>query len=157
MENMEKRYTLYLKIGEDELSVSGEEAAYIREMLEEFKYLHSGKIGVTPKTEPMPRAEKTRPGARVEAGFVELYKKVRPTKGLEKTLLYLYYLHQKGQTRGVRPREIAKAIVSTGERAPKAISTSLGYMKRLGLVNMKDRFWSITPKGVERVEKNVMR
>jgi len=57
----------------------------------------------------------------------------------------------------VRPREIARAIAGTGEKAPKAISTSLGYMKRLGLVSMKDRFWSITSKGVDRVEKKLMR
>jgi hypothetical protein len=157
MENMEKRYTLYLKIGDDELSVSGEEAGYIREMLEEFKYLHSGKVRVAPSAEPGPRAKKARPGLVAEAGFTELYKKVRPRKGLDKALLYLYYLHQKGETRGVRPREVAKAIAGTGEKAPKAISTSLGYMKRLGLVNMKDRFWSITSKGVDRVEKKLIR
>lgn len=157
MENTEKRYTLYLKIGEDELSVSGEEASYIREMLEEFKYLHAGKLRTAPSAGPAPAPRKTRTAPVVDPGFVELYKKVRPRKGLDKALLYLYYLHQKGDTRGVRPREVAMAVAGTGEKAPKAISTSLGYMKRQGLVNMENRFWSITQKGIERVEKKLMR
>ncbi len=158
MENMEKRYTLYLKIGDDELSVSGEEASYIREMLEEFKYLHAGKVRVAaPAKEAVDAGKKAKPTAGGDPGFTELYKKVRPRKGVDKALLYLYYLHEKGETRGVRPREVARAIAGTGEKAPRAISTSLGYLKRLGLVDMKDRFWSITDKGVERVQNKLIR
>ncbi len=158
MENMEKRYTLYLKIGEDELSASGEEAAYIREMLEEFKYLHAGKVRVAPApTETPPVAKKAKPVVVADPAFGELYKKVRPRKGVDRALLYLYYLHEKGETKGVRPREVARAIAGTGEKAPRAISTTLGYMKRLGLVEMRDRFWKITKKGVDRVQKRIMR
>jgi len=157
MENIEKRYTLYLKIGEDELSVSGEEASYIREMLEEFKYLHLGKARAVLSEKPAAIPKKKGPAPVVDPEFVELYKRVRPRKGLDKALLYLYYLHKKGETKGVRPREVARAIAGTGEKAPKAISTSLGYMKRQGLVNMDNRFWSITQKGIERVEEKLLR
>ncbi|MGC8893968.1 MAG: hypothetical protein ACP5QG_03885 [candidate division WOR-3 bacterium] len=158
MENMEKRYTLYIKIGDNELSVSGEESGYIREMLEEFKYLHAGKIkAASPVKEIAPAGREANSATVEEPGLVDLYKKTLPKKEVDKALLYLYYLHQKGETKGVRPREISRAIVSVGEKAPNAISTTLGYMKRLGLVEMKDRFWSITEEGINRVEKKLVR
>ncbi|MEO0181549.1 MAG: hypothetical protein ABIM74_07490 [candidate division WOR-3 bacterium] len=155
MENNERRYTLYMKVGDDEVSASADDAGFVREMLEEFKCLHLGKPRTVSLAELV--SEKAAPKDVVDADFIELYKKVRPKKGVDKALLYLYYLHQRGETKGVRPREIVRAIATTGDRAPSAISTSLGYMRRIGIVDMKDRFWFITEKGAERVERKLLK
>ena len=165
MENTEKGYTMRIKIGDNELSISGVDEGFIRDMIAEFKEPFFGAIARRREPVPVmvaqepeaakPRAKKAEAGP--ESGAKSFMKGFRVRTGVDVMLVYLYYMKEQGGGRGVRPKHIAAGLKAAGVATPKALSTNLGYMKRQGLVTMENRLWSITDKGVDKVKKIMLK
>ena len=59
METQDKRYSVYLKIGDNEMALSGEDKEFIKQMLDEFKDLFVQAVSKKPaKTQPTTKPRK---------------------------------------------------------------------------------------------------
>ncbi len=179
MESQEKRFAVYLRIGQNELAVSGDDQDFVKSMLAEFKgpFLQAVAGERSGPAKPVSRGHKTKEPVVVsgdslrdvaepitsapsetgetkpEPGFSALVDKVKPKTSVDSVLLLLYHIKNHEDTRPMKPKEMIRLLKGVGLEPVKAFSSNLEYLKRRGFVK-KDpngKGWLITGQGVSRV------